>query len=208
MEVYRVTKPIQFSSLDSGFNGHSIIYKNYGTEVPEINGAKKITNWVKDGTRWKAPVDATTMAIYPRQFYVNGVRAVRARNEDNTSSGYRGAFICLDASTCGFQAGAVSILPWRNVSDIEYVGIAQWKMARCGVNRIQESVIIFDEPCYTYTRQAPVVNLNNWVENAYELLDQPGEWYLDRSGGFIYYIPRNAAESTDMNTQDAELPIA
>jgi hypothetical protein len=29
-----------------------------------------------------------------------------------------------------------------------------------------------------------------YVDNAYELLDQPGEWYLDPSANTVYYIPR------------------
>ncbi len=29
-----------------------------------------------------------------------------------------------------------------------------------------------------------------YAENAYELLDQPGEWYLDRTAHRVYYLPR------------------
>lgn len=41
-------------------------------------------------------------------------------------------------------------------------------------------------------------------ENAYAFLDEPGEWYLDGTSGWIYYIPR---EGEDMDTADAELPV-
>lgn len=41
-------------------------------------------------------------------------------------------------------------------------------------------------------------------ENAYQFLDQPGEWYLDRSAGVLHYIPR-AGE--DMATAEVELPV-
>jgi hypothetical protein len=30
----------------------------------------------------------------------------------------------------------------------------------------------------------------NWIENAYEILSEPGQWYLDRSKNLLYYIPR------------------
>jgi hypothetical protein len=33
------------------------------------------------------------------------------------------------------------------------------------------------------------MNAPQWIENAYELLDAPGEWYLDRSAGNLYYKP-------------------
>src|SRR5438874_411503 len=29
------------------------------------------------------------------------------------------------------------------------------------------------------------------VDNAFELLDTPGEWYLDRSRNTVYYLPRS-----------------
>ena len=34
------------------------------------------------------------------------------------------------------------------------------------------------------------MNEVEWVENAFELLTQPGQWYLDRSENYVYYLPR------------------
>jgi len=44
----------------------------------------------------------------------------------------------------------------------------------------------------------------SWIENAYELLDQPGEWYLNRTTGWLYYQPR---PGEDMATASVVLPI-
>jgi hypothetical protein len=33
-----------------------------------------------------------------------------------------------------------------------------------------------------------------WIENALSLLDQPGEWFLDRAAGRLYYIPSDGDE--------------
>lgn len=43
-----------------------------------------------------------------------------------------------------------------------------------------------------------------WVENAYELLDDPGEFYLDSNAGYLYYKPRTGE---DLSTADVELPV-
>jgi hypothetical protein len=43
-----------------------------------------------------------------------------------------------------------------------------------------------------------------YVENAYELLDQPGEFYLDGSAHTLYYIPRRGE---NMGTADVEAPV-
>src|SRR5262249_38375027 len=42
------------------------------------------------------------------------------------------------------------------------------------------------------------------VENAFELLDQPGEWYLDRPAHTVYYIPRSGET---MSSAKVEAPV-
>src|SRR2546430_1870752 len=42
-----------------------------------------------------------------------------------------------------------------------------------------------------------------YVENALELLDRPGEWYLDRSAGRVSYAPR---PGEDLRTADVQAP--
>ena len=48
-------------------------------------------------------------------------------------------------------------------------------------------------------RQTPT-----YLENAYELLDQRGEWYLDKRDGYMYYIPR---VGEDMRSMELKLPL-
>ena len=48
--------------------------------------------------------------------------------------------------------------------------------------------------------------MNNveWVENAFELLTKPGQWYLDRKEAYLYYIPKPEEEISKIK---AELPV-
>ena len=43
-----------------------------------------------------------------------------------------------------------------------------------------------------------------YLENAYEFLDSPGEWYLNPGTGVLYYIPLSGQ---NMSTVDVELPV-
>jgi len=43
----------------------------------------------------------------------------------------------------------------------------------------------------------------SWVENAYELLTDPGMWYLNQATGYLYYIPRSGE---NMATATVVLP--
>jgi hypothetical protein len=64
----------------------------------------------------------------------------------------------------------------------------------------RDAAIAMQEPCWTdaHSQGDPLeyYNLNGvtWLENALELLDAPGEWYLDRSAGFAYYRPRDGED--------------
>src|SRR5439155_1110756 len=42
------------------------------------------------------------------------------------------------------------------------------------------------------------------VENAFELLDSPGEWYLDKSSHTVFYLPRSGE---NLATADVEAPV-
>ena len=44
------------------------------------------------------------------------------------------------------------------------------------------------------------------LENVAEQFTNPGEWYLDRANGMLYYIPRNESETAE--TVDVRAPIA
>jgi len=43
-----------------------------------------------------------------------------------------------------------------------------------------------------------------FIENVFEELDAPGEWYLDREAGFLYYLPE---EGLDIEKATIEVPI-
>ena len=45
-----------------------------------------------------------------------------------------------------------------------------------------------------------------YVENAYELLDEPGEWYLDRKAGRLYYWPLAGEKPDAVEAVVAALP--
>src|SRR5205823_1134201 len=60
-----------------------------------------------------------------------------------------------------------------------------------------------DNPMGGFDGISPVTQ-PSFVENAFENLKSPGQWYLDETARLVYYIPR-AGE--DMTTADVEAPV-
>ena len=62
------------------------------------------------------------------------------------------------------------------------------------------------QPYFTLARlkEGKQVELPSYLENALELLDEPGEWYLDRSEKVVYYQPE---EGEDMESVEVIAPV-
>jgi glycosyl hydrolase family 141 len=100
-----------------------------------------------------------------------------------------------------------SLPAWTNPSEIEAVTLSQWKMMSCPVASIEGGTIAMQQPCWTNANVYPdpwQFHLLSRLENAYEFLDEPGEWYLDSASGWLYYMPR---ADEDLSTADVELPV-
>ena len=221
--IYPIDRTICFGPEDSGTNGHDVIYRAAPQESPVISGGRRITGWRPDvGNRWKAKTDLENF----RQLYVNGVRAVRARSGKLNGDANAGRWEFLrDPSRGGqlqgaeligkegYRTTAVEMAGWRNVSDIEfcYVDLPRlsWSHTRCKVQSVvregDHAVVRMLQPYFTHarTKAGVQVNLPDYIENALELLDEPGEWYFDRPTKTVYYIPR---PGEDMRTVEAIAP--
>jgi len=207
--TYRLTEPLALNSGDSGADGREITYQAAPGEDVVISGAERVSGWeLHDGALniWKAQVTTDTM---PRQLYVNGQRATRARTVDYPNYYFPGD----DGYTYFYLIGTDPQIPptWNNPTLVEAVTVTQWKMMRCPIADIIDNVVdysvIMATPCWTNANVFPYpwnFHLLSWWENAYEFLDDPGEWYLDPNTKTLYYIP---LEGEDMAQADVELPV-
>jgi hypothetical protein len=167
--------------------------------------------------------------VATRQLWVNGRRATRARTAD-----YPASFRPTVDALPGAPRGGIEYLPnpflnppgyadpsrWTNPQDVEAVIVTQWKMMSCPLDRVVPApflgtgVLVVREPCWTNanvfrdTRTGAPGIWSFWqvtrFENALEFLDEPGEWYLDRATGYLYYWP---LWGEDMATARVELPV-
>ncbi|MFJ9894439.1 fibronectin type III domain-containing protein [Streptomyces sp. NPDC091280] len=210
--TYRQTTPLVLDARDSGTGGHRVVWQGDGGAV--ISGGRQVTGWRRVPGRpglWSAP--APQGLTDTRQLYVDGVRAQRARGAvpvqlTQTATGYTASSDTLahwkHPSDAEFVYTSGEAL-WN----IERDGLGQWTEPRCRIAAAQGTTITMVQPCWDNSnkrvefpdipgRTVGMVGPGKltdggratYIENAYELLDQPGEWYLDRTAHTVYYLPR------------------
>lgn len=199
--TYPLEETLTFDERDSGSNGFHVIYKAYADEKPILSGGKAVTGWtLHDGDKNIYKADVGDLLF--RQLYVNGERVTRARS----TGGLPGA----TNDDTGHTTTMTEIADWKNIGDIEFVYNQSWTLPRNLVDSIEvkegKAHIKMQQPAWEFNRYKGSTATRNpaWLENAYELLNEPGEWYLDRSEQTLYYIPR---EKDDLANAQVVVPV-
>ncbi|MET8763363.1 fibronectin type III domain-containing protein [Lentzea sp. NPDC004782] len=212
--TYRLSAPLELDERD-----RDVVFRAVPGQRPVVSGGVRVTGWRNDGKMWSAP--APELLGNTRQLYVDGVRAQRARGQvavKATATGYEGEVSWRNPGDVEFVYTGGDGL-WSS-----WKGLGPWTEARCPVGSVSGRVITMAQPCWDNSTKRPpdpdhptrsihevgpgdlhADRQPAYVENAFEFLDQPGEWYFDRAARRIHYLPR-AGE--DVAKADVEVPVA
>ena len=213
--TYVLPGTVGFDERDGGKDGHYVRYKAADGESPIITGGMGITGWTihdEANNIWKAEgVDGRF-----RQLYVNGKKAVRACFPNAVEANDKGAgsfdhdFVRLtkvDSTGRAFDVSADYIKNIKNIEDVEIHLMIAWsenilRLEKAQVNGGTAKLIPKDpERTRLFHRAYPMLGTAFmsdpprqqvfYLENSYDLLDAPGEWYLDEKNQVLYYKPRS-----------------
>lgn len=199
--VYPQTEPIVFTAADSGTQECPITYQAYPGEKPVIRGGQVIRGWEPDdsaqsrtrcaGKLWRAAVPAAKTGGKWRfnQLFVNGGRRTRARVPN------KGSFLRTDGpaskgSTREFYFHEGDVKRWNDLREVIFVVYHSWETSIHHVRSVdtEARVVELHEPA-PWAMGAWERQQRYYVENVFEELDEPGEWYLNRVTGTLYYYP-------------------
>ena len=192
---YYLSEPFVLSAENSGENGAPVVYQAMAGENPVLSGGRRITGWRHgDGDIWTTHIsEVQTGNWYFRSLWVNGERRSRPCLP---KSGYYHLAETTEKScdTFAYNPGEIDA-SWRNLHDVEIVVIQFWTEARLRIKEIDE-----DAHNVTFTGESwrPLSWSKAWfVENVFEALGNPGEWYLDRPTGTLHYRPVEGENPND-----------
>ncbi len=189
--VYYLSETLEFDENDSGTSDFSITWASYPGEEVIISGGTLITSeWTAyDSNIYKTNVESLRF----NSLFVDDKRAVRAREPDevnyDNSDYYQIESVDSATNTIAFNFSGNDIdTCWSNLQDVEVVSFRGFTQSRLRIDNISGQTVYFNgTPRYAYDDLW--ANRNYYVENVFEGLDEPGEWYLNKSNGDLYYWP-------------------
>lgn len=218
--TYAFHEPVFIRPEDSGTKESPTIIRSVGDEKVILSGGICINGWKKQGKVWVADVPVFNgRPLDFRQLWVNGKKAVRARDVEDFEKMNR---ICsVDEKNEILYVPVVSI---RRLIDnkgnlkakyAEMVLHQMWCVANLRIRSVEvqgdSAAIRFHQPesriQFEHPWPRPMVTTDGhnsafYLTNARELQDVPGEWYHDIDARKVYYYPREGEKM-----QEAEVIV-
>ena len=214
--VHILTEPLILTPEDSGTVEAPITYTAAPGASPVISGGRRITGWTKgDNALWSAPVPELNGQPWTfRQIYVNSAWRPRARTPNEgfylvagTPDGGPEAPQNTASRRFQFEEGHLKA-GWKNPRDIEVIVYTFWNEAHLLVDSIDADTRTVTFQTFSrkrFTDSHTSGRARYVVDNVFEALDLPGEWYLDRPAARLYYLPR---PGEDPNQLEITAPVA
>src|SRR6266576_217344 len=183
--TYYLTEKLVFNAEDSGSAAAPVVYQAYGNEQPVISGGVRLEklDWqpFRDGiVQAKVPEDLQTEEIF-----VNGERQILARypNYDSKAQYFD-----------GFAADAISperVARWADPAGGYFHAMhpALWGDFTWRITGKDAQGGLTKEGGWQNNRGGAAHQKIRFVENVFEELDAPGEWFLNTQTHRLYFYP-------------------
>jgi PDZ domain len=190
--TYYLPEPIVFGPADSGEQEAPIEYTSYPGEHAILSGGNRIEpEWTpfRDGIL-QTPVPPGT---HTDQLFVNGQRQVLARYPNYD----------LNAKFLnGWAEDAISperVKRWADPRGgyIHALHEYLWGSLDYEITGKDANGNLTYEGGWQTNRPAPMHKEYRYVENIFEELDAPGEWFLDKKQNILYYYPPHGLDLKD-----------
>ena len=183
--TYYLATPLIFTAEDSGTSDAPVVFQNYRDERAVISGGVRL-----DNLEWRPYANGIFQATVPaelqtEEIFVNGERQTLARypNFDPTAQYFNG---------CAADAiSAARVARWSDPTGGYYHamhpalwGDFTWRIVGKDVNGAPRL-----EGGWQNNRGAAAHEKIRFVENIFEELDTPGEWFLNAKTHTLYFHP-------------------
>ncbi|MBQ6264719.1 MAG: right-handed parallel beta-helix repeat-containing protein [Clostridia bacterium] len=213
---YTLLDTVNFTSDDKSgvtykaYNDEKVVFTAgtpySGFENCTVNGVKAVKKYVGKGADFNILFNEKTMlkrTRYPESgyLYIKDVDDRYCINPDlEVDTDFHKGYTA-------FTADKKDIPEMKNPGDAVVRVLHFWKDEMLGIKNYDSStgLLQFTKPSSMTFHK----NERYFIENVFEALNEPGEWYLDKCNGVLYYIPQNGetADNLTLRGSDTETLI-
>ncbi len=198
--TYYLPEPLIFTSLDSGTKESPVTYRAFEKEVPVLSGGVKLE------LKWEPFRDGIFKAQVPDgfasdQLFVNGERQHLARYPN---------FNPNERIYNGYAADAISPARVQRWADprggfIHAMHASEWGGYHFVITGTKGDGTLTYEGGWQNNRPSAMHRRYRFVENIFEELDAPGEWFHDAKTHTLYFYPPNGVDLASATVEAVRL---
>lgn len=229
--VYYFDQPLVFTREDSGKGEFDVIWKakDLGNK-PVFSGGKLLDGkWeLHDPDKNIYKLQINDPSFITRDLYVNSERCVLARSRDSVIGlqfdTEQAAYEATSPGGSGTTAGlglkgsvADAVREYGDIGQLEAVRNVRWRHFVVPVEKVEHDIVYMSQTAWKNASATDRVHYDwngaswrkygggvDYFQNAYALLDQKGEFFLDNTKHILYYIPR---DGQNMETAEVIAPV-
>lgn len=216
--LYELDKPLTLTAEQNSKTDGMVTFRSWGEGDIVLSGGKLITNWTEiEPNHWVAELpEVKNGNWYFRQLFAGHKRLTRARTPNKGFLKTKGSLSITEKenrmmggfekeaknwlSRCGFTYTGDDIRYWDGWQNAEILTFHSWECSWQAIMSIDttKNEVYFTSPCrYPVGRFGQ--NMRYRIENIQEALDEPGEWFLDKSSGRLHLLTRTGENPKEMN---------
>lgn len=211
---YFLNETLVFNADNSGLESSPVVFEGYGGAKPVLYGGVRLNPFqAVNDTLWRVYIPEVRLYGYDfEQLYINGTRRFRAQTPDrgsfySVSTIKETAFDSIGGRSPEWAAlrvtaqqtspawSALRVTSQQALPKLANTGRTlawfyhKWDVSKYPVMHLNDSSLLL-----LYAPEMHTVNPINArsrfiIENDRNCLDAPGEWFLDKKEGYLYYIP-------------------
>jgi len=194
--TYYLDKPLQIGS--DKFDCRSLLLSSYTDEKAVVSGGQKLKlQWkaAKNGIM-QSHVETTDFDV----LFINGKPCILARYPNYTEN-------VIFNGTAEDALSPARVKRWKHPEGgfIHAMHGGQWGAMHYVITGKKGSEVTY-EGGWQNNRPSKMHQKYRFVENIFEELDSPGEWYCDKQKQTLYYMPREGEDLNNATFEAALLP--
>lgn len=202
---YTLTDTVNFNSSDKkgvtyrAYSGERVVFTAgtpyTGFEECTVNGVKAVKKYVGTGADFNVLFNSET--TLPRTRYPeSGYLYIKNVDEKYCINPELEEYADFHKGYTALIADKKDIPVMKNENDAVVRVLHFWKDEMLNIKKYHSDTDLME-----FTKPSSMTlhkNERYFIENVFEALDKPGEWYLDKAEGMLYYIPQAGESAEDL----------